>query len=355
MAGAREGTDLNNIPIPAGEWAARICATWRESVHAILQVGKLLGDAKDALGVPAWEKMCESDLPFSTNTAYRLIAVASDPKLFAHVQILPPHWGTLHELTKLTQEQFDDMVSDGTINPEMERRDIAGRMKASQRQTRERELGEKQTALPDKKFGVIVADPEWRFEPWSRSTGMDRAADNHYPTSCTEVIASRDVPSIAADDCVLFLWATIPMLPHALLVMSAWGFDYKSHYVWEKDKIGLGYWCREIHELLLIGTRGKIVAPSPGTQRGSVIHDPRGAHSAKPESFLELIEAWFPTLPKIELNRRGPARPGWEAWGNEATEAETPAAPPQDIKPGPPADRSLDIPPFLRRETEASP
>jgi hypothetical protein len=60
---------------------------------------------------------------------------------------------------------------------------------------------------------VILADPPWRFEPWSRDTGMDRAADNHYPTSATEEIAALGVSSIAADDCVLFLWATVPMLP----------------------------------------------------------------------------------------------------------------------------------------------
>jgi N6-adenosine-specific RNA methylase IME4 len=88
---------------------------------------------------------------------------------------------------------------------------------------------------------VIVADPEWQFEPWSRETGMDRAAANHYPTSCLEVIKSRDVPSIVANDCVLFLWATIPMNPHALMVMAAWGFDYKSQHVWGKDKFGTGY------------------------------------------------------------------------------------------------------------------
>lgn len=190
--------------------------------------------------------------------------------------------------------------------------------KAQRRAAREQILGVVQQSLPQKKFGVIVADPEWRFEPWSRTTGMDRAADNHYPTSCTEIIAARDVPSVAADDCVLFLWATIPMLPHALLVMAAWGFDYKSHYVWQKDKIGLGYWNREIHELLLIGTRGKIMAPAPGTQRESVVYDVRGDHSAKPECFLEMIETWYPTLPKIELNRRGAPRDGWSAWGNEA-------------------------------------
>jgi len=147
---------------------------------------------------------------------------------------------------------------------------------------------------------------------------MDRAADNHYPTSATEVIAARDVPSVAARDCVLFLWATAPMLPHALAVMGAWGFDYKSHYVWAKDKIGTGYWAREKHELLLIGTRGAVPAPAPGTQAASVIEAPRSAHSEKPECFLEMIEGYFPTVPKIELNRRGPARPGWDAWGNEA-------------------------------------
>jgi N6-adenosine-specific RNA methylase IME4 len=189
--------------------------------------------------------------------------------------------------------------------------------KCQRREHRERELGAKQFALPDERFGVIVADPEWRFEPWSRLTGLDRSADNHYPTSCTEVIASRNVASIAADDAVLFLWATAPMLPHALVVMAAWGFNYVSQYVWGKDKIGPGYWNREKHELLLIGTCGNIPCPAPGTQWDSLITEPRGAHSAKPERFLEMIEVYFPHLPKIELNRRGPARPGWKAWGNE--------------------------------------
>lgn len=197
-------------------------------------------------------------------------------------------------------------------------RDISTEGKKERRAARERILGGIQHALPAKRYGVILADPEWRFEPWSRQTGMDRAADNHYPTSCTEVIAARDVPSIAAPDCVLFLWATAPMLPHALLVMSAWGFDYRSHVIWQKDRIGTGYWFRNAHELLLVGVKGNIPAPAMGTQAHSVIAAEVGAHSAKPESFLELIEEYFPTLPKIELNRRGPARPGWDAWGNEA-------------------------------------
>lgn len=217
--------------------------------------------------------------------------------------------------------------------------------KRARREMRERVLGEHQQALPQKKFGVIVADPEWRFEPWSRTTGMDRAADNHYPTSCLEVIASRPVETIAAKDCALFLWATIPMLPHALVVMAAWGFDYKSHYAWGKDKSGLGYWSREKHELLLIGTRGNIPCPAPGTQRESLIIEPRGKHSAKPECFLDMIERWYPNLPKIELNRRGPARKGWSAWGNEAGEEFDPKtgeiSNTADHSPSPPPDRPV--------------
>lgn len=201
-------------------------------------------------------------------------------------------------------------------------------IKRETRAEREAELGQRVRALPQKKFGIIVADPEWRFEPWSRDTGMDRAADNHYPTSCTEVIATRDVPSIAADDCVLFLWATVPMLPHALLVMAAWGFDYRSHQVWRKNRAGTGYWFRNMHELLLVGVRGNVPAPAPGENELSVIDASVGEHSAKPDVFLEMIEGYYPTLPKIELNRRGPARPGWDAWGNEAEQPCSTSNPP---------------------------
>jgi len=193
--------------------------------------------------------------------------------------------------------------------------------KQAARAAREAALGARQTALPEARFGVVVADPEWRFEPWSRETGLDRAPDNHYPTSAVGEIAARDVASIAAEDCVLFLWATAPMLPQALSVMAAWGFDYRSHVVWAKDRVGTGYWFRNAHELLLVGVRGAIPAPAMGTQWDSLISEEVGEHSQKPEAFLRMIEQYFPNLPKIELNRRGPARQGWAAWGNEAEAA----------------------------------
>ncbi len=202
--------------------------------------------------------------------------------------------------------------------------------KAAAREAREVALGARQQALPDKRYGVILADPEWQFEPYSRKTGMDRAADNHYPTSPLDVIKARPVASIAADDCVLFLWATAPMLPQALEVMAAWGFLYKSHAVWRKAErsaaggrhsaglvLGTGYWFRNAHEILLVGTRGTVPAPAMGTQSPSLFDSPPLRHSQKPEEAYRLIEAYFPTLPRIELNARG-VREGWDAWGNEA-------------------------------------
>jgi N6-adenosine-specific RNA methylase IME4 len=190
--------------------------------------------------------------------------------------------------------------------------------KKERRDERERELAVKITALPGKRYGVILADPPWRFTSYSAETGMDRAADNHYPTMDVESIAALKVP--AASDCALFLWATVPMLPQALDVLRSWGFEYKSHFTWVKDKAGTGFWNKNKHELLLIGTRGSIPAPAPGEQYESAITAPRGVHSAKPFAFREMIETMFPTLPRIELFARE-TFVGWDSWGNEAQEA----------------------------------
>lgn len=202
--------------------------------------------------------------------------------------------------------------------------------KKAKREARERELGERiaggNAALvaageSGLRFPVILADPEWRFEPWSRETGMDRAPENHYPTTATRIIAERPVAAIAADDCALFLWATAPMLPQAFQVLDGWGFTYRTHAIWAKrrpgEMRGPGYWLTGEHELLMIATRGNPPAPAPGLQWPSVFVAPIGRHSEKPDRAYELIEAYFPTLPKIELNART-RRAGWEVWGAEA-------------------------------------
>ena len=224
-------------------------------------------------------------------------------------------------LGAMSEERFEEVVSDARAAVSRVVHHVVDQdTKAERRAERELELAANQRALPAKRYGVIYADPEWRFEVYSRETGMNCTADNHYPTSPTEEICNRPVGDIAADDCVLFLWATAPMLPDALKVMDAWGFTYKSQFAWAKNRAGTGYWNRNRHELLLVGTKGDVPCPAPGTQWDSLIEALVGRHSEKPEKFYELIEGYFPNLPKIELNARR-SRPGWDAWGNEVMEA----------------------------------
>ena len=190
--------------------------------------------------------------------------------------------------------------------------------RVKQRGEREKKLATKLRDLPNKKYGVILADPEWQFETYSPKGKTMTSAENHYPTSSLDAIKARDVPSIAAKDCVLFLWATVPMLPQALEVMHAWGFPkYVSQVVWIKNKAGTGYWFRNKHEILLVATRGDVPAPAMGTQWESVVEADVARHSEKPDVFYELIESYFPNLPKIELNQRK-RRDGWDGWGLEA-------------------------------------
>jgi N6-adenosine-specific RNA methylase IME4 len=118
------------------------------------------------------------------------------------------------------------------------------------------------------------------------------------------------------------MWTTNQHLDVAIDLMRLRGFRYVTNYCWGKDKIGLGYWNREKHELLLIGVRGDVPCPAPGRQWESLVITPRHEHSAKPECFLEMLEQYFPTLPKIELNRRRPPRPRWDAFGNEVEAGE---------------------------------
>jgi N6-adenosine-specific RNA methylase IME4 len=167
----------------------------------------------------------------------------------------------------------------------------------------------------DRRYPIILADPPWRFEVYSRDTGLERSADAHYPTLTLNEIKALTIP--AADDAVLFLWATVPMLLQAQEVLKAWGFRYVSNIAWIKDSIGTGFWVRNQHELLHIGKRGTIPAPRRRDVPPSVIIAPRREHSRKPDEVYQLIERMYPELPKLELFARG-CREGWSAWGNEA-------------------------------------
>ncbi len=158
----------------------------------------------------------------------------------------------------------------------------------------------------------------------SEETGREKSAENHYPTLPTDEIVELMVGLIGGDaPAVLFLWATNPMLLDALRVLEASGFKYVHHWIWDKEWAGPGYWGRDRHELLLIGTRGAAVAPLPGTQPETVYRERKGKHSVKPDFYAETIERLYPGVARLELFSRR-ARPGWDAWGFEADLPEGP-------------------------------
>jgi len=162
-------------------------------------------------------------------------------------------------------------------------------------------------------FPVIYADPPWEYDhPISDS----RRIENQYPTMSLDEIMSLPVKDIAADDAILFLWVTTPMLEKGLKVLNAWGFDYRTSMVWVKPSIGPGQWVRQRHEYLLIGVRGDIPTPKGEDKPDSVIEAPREEHSKKPEIVYDIIERMYPELPKVELFSRR-KRENWAAWGNE--------------------------------------
>lgn len=167
-------------------------------------------------------------------------------------------------------------------------------------------------------YPVYYADPAWKYQVHSDVTGGEKSADNHYPTMTTDEIVAQMVELIGGDHpAVLFQWATNSMLLDGLRVMEACGFAYVHHWIWDKEDIGMGYWGRDRHELLLIGRRGDVACPLPEMLPPTVYREQKGEHSAKPDYFAEQIEKFYPDIPKLELNCRRP-RPGWDAWGYEA-------------------------------------
>jgi len=164
------------------------------------------------------------------------------------------------------------------------------------------------------RYPVLYADPPWRYE---YAESESRVIENHYPTMALDEICALPVTDLATPDAILFLWATSPKLAESMRVIESWGFAYRTCAVWDKQQIGMGYYFRQRHELLLVATRGSIPTPAPGDRAESVIVESRKEHSAKPAKFAELIESMYPTLPRIELFCRSP-RAGWAVWGNQS-------------------------------------
>lgn len=174
--------------------------------------------------------------------------------------------------------------------------------------------------LPSGKYDVILADPPWRYDFDVES----RATENHYPTLLVkEICRLKDTNKVRIQDkfdtnAVLYLWATAPKLNEAFEVIRAWGFVYKTNMIWVKDKIGLGWYCRNQHELLLIAEKGNMPLPKAAVRPSSVLNFPRTTHSTKPLEMYAEIERWYPGHKYLEVfGTPNNTRPEyWAVFGN---------------------------------------
>lgn len=177
--------------------------------------------------------------------------------------------------------------------------------------------------LPTGRFACIYADPPWEFTTRS-AKGKGRSAEAHYDCMTYSSLVLLHPQAIAAENCTLLMWTTDPMLPQALGLIAAWGFEYKTvGFYWMKTTkdgtrypIGQGYWTRGNPEQCLLAVRGRPIRLSRGVPK--LIVAPRREHSRKPDEAYERIEALCPG-PYLELFARAPEprRPGWTYTGHE--------------------------------------
>jgi N6-adenosine-specific RNA methylase IME4 len=174
-------------------------------------------------------------------------------------------------------------------------------------------------------YATILADPPWRFENRTGKMAPEHRRLLRYPTLDLEAICAIPVATAAAADSHLYLWVPNALLPQGLEVMRRWGFTYKSNVVWFKvrkdrgpDGRGVGFYFRNVTELVLFGVRGRMRTLAPGRRQTNIIVTAKREHSRKPDEVYPIIESCSPG-PYLELFARF-RRAGWDQWGNEDVE-----------------------------------
>ena len=178
--------------------------------------------------------------------------------------------------------------------------------------------------LRGQRFGTILADPPWQFLNRTGKMAPEHKRLSRYATMQLPDIMALPVEDRAADTAHLYLWVPNALLPEGLAVLSAWGFTYKSNIVWHKirkdggpDGRGVGFYFRNVTEIVLFGVRGKNVRTlAPGRRQVNIIKSQKREHSRKPDELYDIVEQCS-TGPYLEMFARG-TRPGWKSWGNQA-------------------------------------
>lgn len=174
-------------------------------------------------------------------------------------------------------------------------------------------------------YATILADPPWQFQNRTGKVAPEHRRLLRYPTMEFKEIAELPVARLAAAQSHLYLWVPNALLQEGLRVMEAWGFTYKSNLVWHKirkdggpDGRGVGFYFRNVTELVLFGVRGSMRTLPPGRRQVNLLATRKREHSRKPDEIYDIIESCSPG-PYLEVFARFP-RPGWQQWGNEDVE-----------------------------------
>lgn len=180
------------------------------------------------------------------------------------------------------------------------------------------------SSIGGRRFATVLADPPWQFANRSGKIAPEHKRLTRYPTLALPEICKMPVPELLTASAHLYLWCPNALLPEGFEVMKAWGFNYKSNLVWHKirkdggsDGRGVGFYFRNVTELILFGTRGKNSRTlAPARSQVNLMATRKREHSRKPDEQYKIVEACSPG-PYLELFARG-KRPGWNSWGNQA-------------------------------------
>ena len=174
--------------------------------------------------------------------------------------------------------------------------------------------------LPAGKYRILYADPPWKYSEQGLTgvSNKDEYGDvkKHYKQKSTEELCEMNVKELADDNAVLFLWVTSPFLEKSFKIIEAWGFEYKSSFIWDKVKHNFGYYNSVRHELLLICTKGSCTPDVKELFDSVQVIERTSKHSEKPEEFRKIIDTIYPKGKRIELFARKKVT-GWDMWGNE--------------------------------------
>lgn len=169
--------------------------------------------------------------------------------------------------------------------------------------------------LPPGPFGALLADPPWRFRTYDGKKSIASRGPDPYPSMALGEMCALPISDISAPDCALFMWAVDAHLEHALELGRAWGFTYKTiAFIWDKGRMGMGFWSRKEAEVCLLFTRGHPRRLDAGVRQ--IIRSPRREHSRKPPETHDLVSRLVGG-PYLEMFSRE-TRPGWSHWGLEA-------------------------------------